>query len=1181
MAEDAEVFDAARVPLEKGISLVEASAGTGKTYAIGMLVLRGVVELGIPIAKILIVTFTKAATEELKSRIRLRLAEARNLLAAGQKGLSSQPPTDVDATMLAWLSGVSDVELAIQRLQLALYDIDNASIFTIHSFCQRMLVDQALESGQLFNVELVTSIDHIIGQVVDDFWRKEVYPLDPFICSLLVSSFETPEKLGDSVSQAFRNQSDIEPEAPALDTSVLACTMSMESLQKWWVREGQTLQARFQNGVTEKHFKKWLCDNFEHWFAAIEDFVSGTSFLLPDNIEFLSYEHLIGELNGTKFRGDKKQAYLEQWTLPSIEVETLLLSIKKLLLAVRCTLASKRLEVSERLLLQGTMGFDGLIQNLAHALDGEKGRQLRQVIGDRFSLALIDEFQDTDSLQYKIFSELFGGGNHYLYLIGDPKQAIYKFRGADIHSYFTARNNAEKRLTLTTNYRSHPRLVEEVNRLFSARTNPFLYDESMLDYQRVEPGLSDSSFDIKRGGESLAGMVYCSLPENVDDKSGRWSSGKAADLFRDYSVNEILSLLNPHEKSIYCKGGKSEDLAPGDIAILVRSHKQAQQYQASLIESGIPAVVSSRSSVFHTGECLELMALLRAIASPTDLLKLKAAMAVSWFNFSGNQLVQIWQDEDQLSHWQSKMVQYHSLWLEQGLFSMMASFIEDEEILLSIAGKPYAERTIANLYHLIELIQEQESGENLGIGQLLQWLQKVYLQKDVVGGTELLLESDEDAVQIVTMHGAKGLEYPVVFCPYLWYSSGMLAGERHQITVNEHGRNLIDLGSELFEERKKLADYDQKAEELRLLYVALTRAKVRCYTMWGDVKKHTYVRDSFESPLGYLLFNEGQCEWQAQNSVLGALSSMNFTQHYLIGEEEERESYSPQLTQGELVTQKESGRSLGTSWQMTSFSGLATMSEYEYEHNGISVQRGGDNPIPVPGLPAGASFGNVIHDLLEDSDFSSLESSAELLAQIEKKCSRYGVETDSGDIAKLLRCIVSTNLTGEFSLQNIAPTSVLKEMPFYFKLSPFQTAEIHKVLAGDPTVLPMNNRSIRGYLTGFVDLICLINGKYYVMDYKTNILGENMDAYSYDNLVEAMKSHNYGLQYWIYSLVLHHHLMNLMDDYDFNDHFGGVMYLFVRGMSPDITGSGVYSTVPDYGTLLRLSALLADGGHDE
>lgn len=1179
MGHDVEVFDAARAPFLPGSCLVEASAGTGKTYAIGMLVLRGVVELGIPMSEILIVTFTKAATEELRSRVRERLAEVKRLLHLKKVGQGAE--IGADDTLLDWLSQVTDVDLAIQRLQLALYDIDSASIYTIHSFCQRMLVDQALESGQLFNLELVTSVDHIIHQLADDFWRREIYSLAPLTCSLVISSFSTPDTLLASVSEVFRTSSQVEPSTPSVEDAAAACRRSLTELKLWWEKEGESLREKFSSAVEGSFFKKWLLENFDHWFAEVSAFISGDSYLLPEKLELLTYDKLVDELNGTKLRGDKKRQFLQDWNLPTKEVEAFLFTVDTLLLSVRGQLAAKRDEVGNRLLQLGVMGFDGLITNLAMALDGVKGAQLKQVIGAKFKLALIDEFQDTDNLQYKIFSELFAQGNHYLYLIGDPKQAIYKFRGADIHSYFAARTHANRQLTLGHNYRSHPHLVEEVNRLFGQRANPFLYDEAKLDYNRVEPGLDEAAYDIRQEGASLAGMMYCSLHENPDDKKGRWSSGKAADIFRGYAVREIARLLSSNPKITYNTAKGERALEPKDIAILVRSHKHAEQYQESLLDEGIPAVVNSRKSVFHTDECLDIIVLLSAITNPTDVTRLKAAMAIGWFNLSGNTLYNMWQDEECLSDWRSKMSRYQEMWLEKGLFSMMSSCLVEEEILLSIAAKPYAERTVSNIYQLIELIQDQESAENYGPGQLLQWIQNMYQEKSGAGGTELLLESDEDAVQIVTMHGAKGLEYPVVFCPYLWYSSAMLEREEYQVSVNENDSNIIDLGSQLFAKRKQQADYDQQAEELRLLYVAVTRAKVRCYIMWGDVKKHSTVRDSFSSALGYLLFPDGQCDVQSQNQRFDQLVSEHSVFHTVIGAGEVGLGYSAESCQKDLAPLTPSVRSLTTHWQMTSFSGLAALSDYTYEHTPAISAKAVEANIPVTGLPAGASFGNVVHDLLEEIDFSSFHGSPDFFNQVERKCSRYGVVAENDDMVKLIECVVSTRLPGGFSLKDTSAACTLKEMPFYFTLSTIQTGAIYEILQDDPTVLSVSDKRIRGYLTGFVDLICQVADKYYIMDYKTNYLGEDISAYTGDNLVEAMRSHNYGLQYWIYSLVLHRHLTNLMEDYDFKRHFGGVLYLFVRGMDPELDGSGVYSTIPDEAILQELALLFENGGVGE
>ncbi|WP_169309244.1 exodeoxyribonuclease V subunit beta [Desulforhopalus sp. IMCC35007] len=1181
MTEPIVVFDSARAVFSKGISLVEASAGTGKTYAIGMLVLRGIVELGVTIEKILIVTFTKAATEELKSRIRNRLAEARALLVQRLDVSPDRVEEQTDATLVDWLDSLTDYSQAIQRLQIALYDIDNANVFTIHGFCQRMLVDQALESGQLFNVELVTSVEHVISEVVDDFWRNEVYGLDALPCALLTATFETPEKLYASVSEFYKKVGEVQPVEISVETATMAVLEKMEALRVWWQNHSAGLYQFLVEGIASNHFNKGISENFSAWFGAVSLFIDGSSLVFPGELELLTESKLMSGLNGNKFRGEeKKKAYLADWPVPTAEVEEFCRSKNELILAFRLKLAGLKDEVRTRLLQQGTMGFDGLIANLAAGLDGEKGKQLCEVIGGRYSIALIDEFQDTDSLQYKIFSEIFGDGGHYLYLIGDPKQAIYKFRGADIHSYFKARNSARNLLTLEKNYRSHPRLVTEVNRLFASRSKPFLYDENRLGFHRIIPGLTADNYDIVCNEKSLAGMVYCTLPAHPEDKKGRWSSGKAADAFRSYVVGEICRLTGPESTTIYQSGEVHRSLEPKDIAILVRSHRQGQQYLESLIEAGIPAVVSSRTSVFHTTEARELIVLLKAVASPTEIVRLKAAMTISWFDIQGTELVKIWQDEDRLAAWQAKMIFYHGLWLEQGLFAMMNRFIVNENILINIAGSRYAERSIVNLYQLVELIQEQESAENYGIGQVLQWLQRMHLLENGAAGGELLLESDEDAVQIVTMHGAKGLEYPVVFCPYLWYSSSRLEKEQFQIAVHEHGKTVIDLGSEHFSERKALADQEEKAEDLRLLYVALTRAKVRCYTMWGDVKKHTAVADSFGSALGYLLFPEGPCDPQEQYLRFEEIEGQGSSVHHQITAEVPTENFTTKPETAELHPLQASRRSLFTDWQMTSFSGLAALSDYEYEKATTSlIQVEAVVSIAVPNLPAGAHFGNLIHDLLEEFSFSSLSapsSNPELLSQISRKCEKYGVDATVEEIAKLLECVVSSYLPGGFRLRDLPIDRCLKEMPFYFRFNSFDTAGIYDILQGDPTVLPVSSRQMRGYLTGFVDLVGLFEGKYYIMDYKTNYLGGDLLAYQPDQLVSAMQAHNYGLQYWIYSLVLHRHLQNLLPDYNYRQDFGGVMYLFIRGMSPDAPGSGIYSTLPDYETLQQLNRLFGE-----
>lgn len=1179
MAEKYQVFDAARQDFETGINLIEASAGTGKTYAIGMLVLRSVVELGVPVDKILIVTFTKAATDELKSRIRSRLVEARNLLSSSQ----GEFPENTDKTLRTWGERVKDKQKAVERLQYALYDIDRAAIFTIHGYCQRMLVEQALESNQLFEVELSTGVDRIRSEVVEDFWRNHLYRMDPLACGVITTSFPTPQALFSSVSLAKTGISSLEPEIASVESGVRELLEGMEAMKRWWQTNGDSLHIRFIRAIEENHFKKRVYEDFSLWFSEIEAYFSGTTYLLPDKLGLLAEEELKAELNGTKFRGDEKRSqYLKGWNLPGSKLERFSNGAENLVLTIRVKLARELCrEVSKRLLQKGLMGFDDLIHNLSSALRGPRRASLQKTLSDRYEVALIDEFQDTDSEQYHIFSTLFGRGKHHLYLIGDPKQAIYKFRGADIQSYFQAKRAADRLLTLEKNYRSHPGLVQEVNRLFGSRQSPFYYQDDVLAYNQVRPAKTGIELNLLKDGRQIAGMVYCSLPANQQSSDGRWSGGRAKETIRDYIVEEIKDLL--YAPPTIIDSDEQRQTAPKDIAILVRKNREAEEYRNSLATAGIPAVVRSRISVFHTAECRDLLLLLRCISCPSEIIQVKTAMTISWFGFTGDELHKLWEDEGTLSLWQAKMAEYRAMWQQENFLTMMNRLLVFEEVFVTIAGDPLAERTIANIYQLLELTQEQESTENLGISQTLGWLTRMHLDDKPMDEGELLLESDEEAVQIVTMHSAKGLEYPVVFCPVLWSASDFLAAETWQVRNHDsEGGILIDLGSQSFAQRKEEAVGEQSAEDIRLLYVALTRAKLRCYTVWADVKKRGSSMDAFDSALGYLLFPNGCCPSSVQEELFLGLAAQSNIEYRVISTLERQGSYIRNQGNESLSARSGKGRTLQTDWQMSSFSAMAAQSEHSHEGGNVDPGRAGsgdETPIDVIGLPAGPNFGNVVHDLLEEQSFSAIPTDEGFSEACEKTYKRYGITAETEGLVRLLCNVVGTALPAGFTLSELDDGKCLKEMEFYFRLSPLATSEINAVLAGEETVQPLSYRTMQGYLTGFVDLICEAGGKYYIFDYKTNYLGDRMDDYRPENLVSAMADHNYGLQYWIYTLVLHRHLKNLLSSYDYSSHFGGVMYLFVRGMSPGWPGYGVYSAMPDERILGELDRVIGGTEH--
>jgi exodeoxyribonuclease V beta subunit len=1182
-------LDCAITSLQRGVNLVEASAGTGKTYAIAMLVLRCITELEVPIDKILVVTFTKAATEELRSRIRQRLVEARDLL----EGTGSS----TDKTMQVWAETITDSVTVKKRLQLALFDIDRAGIFTIHSFCQRMLTEQALESGQLFDVELLADIDHIRSQVVEDYWRRRLYTLQPRPCGIVTSKFSTPAELFKSVARVGWDYARLEPVTCSVEDAVDQFETCYRNIAHWWQVSAVDLYSYFQRTQSEGKFKKPLSEVLESWWQSLADYFSGVGCSLPEHLGFLTAVGLKDTLNATKVKKNIQDKFLADWPLPGQLVTDFIAAAETLLLAMRRDLVlTVKQEVDSRLYDQGHMSFDDLILRLDRALAHEvDGAALQRILRERFSVALIDEFQDTDSAQWHIFSSLFASGSHYLYLIGDPKQAIYRFRGADIFSYFKARETADQKLTLQNNYRSHPDLVHEVNRIFMGRTRPFSFDENMLPFQPVAPAKTAEDGSLFLGGQPLGVMEYCQLAPFEKDKAGRWTSGRAAAVFRNYVIAETCRLLdsaNPAVRRQIKDGIEVESvLQARDIAVLVRSNTQADEYLQAFAAVNIPAVVSSKKGVFETLEAKELYTLLQALVAPGNSYTLKTAMTISWFDLTGGQLQRIWEDEQVFDDWFNRFLIYNQLWQERGFLSMMNRLMIDEQVYVTVAGAAMAERRMANIHHLLEIVQETEMTDKLGPDQTLLWLRSMLAGEPGVEDRELRLESDEQAVRIVTMHSAKGLQYPVVFCPYLWYRSGRLRTEQNLISCHDTDNQLaVDLGSSRFDERRELAIAEELAEDLRLLYVALTRAELRCYTMWVDVKNSGYVADSFSSGLGYLLYPEGVVGSDEQYSTFQAMTANPGVEHFFLEPASNNGPvYSPptQVT-GTLATAIASARSLHTDYQMSSYSAMAALSEHEDHGSDVSIEASDIEEteilqIPHLGLPAGAHFGNLVHDSLELLTFASLGRKEDNSREIERLCNRYGIDLKAETVQELLASIVTTPLFRQhngapgFSLAQLREKRCMKEMPFYFHLDRLETETINEILTDEPTVVHLSYRMMQGYLTGFVDLVCEHEGRFYILDYKTNFLGDRLSDYCGENLVRAMASHNYGLQYWIYTLVLHRHLQNVMVDYDYETHFGGVMYLFVRGMVPDMPGSGVFATLPSVELLTRLDMSLGGG----
>ncbi len=1166
-------FNSVTTDLQPGVNLIEASAGTGKTYAIAMLALRFIVEKGLAIDELLIVTFTKAATEELKERVRIRLNEVRQVFAGNSQG--------IDPNIIDWVEQLdTNHNEAKRRVELALLDIDQAGIFTIHGFCQRVLKEHALESGQLFDAELSSDVSAIYQACADDFWRREVYQRTMQQAAVLLNYAATPDALLASINFITPDMP-VYPSALKLDEALDDLCGLAETAGKGVINTALALRQAFADGM----FKASYQQSLEDYWPDLQDWSVDKQHGFPavEALQLLTEAGISEGLNGNKFRKNKdytteqrKQQYLGSLAIEPQAAEKLLVALNRVALAFRYALLAYINEnLQQRMQQLNLLSFDDLILRVNEVLHQENRKLLRNALRQRFKAALIDEFQDTDSKQWFIFSTLFADQDCYLFLIGDPKQAIYKFRGADIFSYFDAQQRARHLFTLDKNWRSHPSLVAAVNMLFQHHHNAFLFER--LVFNPVRPALAEKDGWLSETAADQAPMEVWQLAES-ETKNGYWSSGKADTAIQIAVAEEILRLLDPAEEcTLQCQDKPPQPLTAGDIAILVRTHAQARQYQALLRQVGIPSVLNSNESVFASDQAHELFVLLQAIAQPGDINRLKQALTLSWFNLDGPALYQLSNDESKMDDWLSRFQGYYQQWQTRGLMAMMLQLLEQEQVQQHLSRCIDAERQLTNLHHLLELLQQAALDEHLGLNKTLDWLQSAITGHGSAGDEQQLrLESDEQAVKIVTMHSAKGLEYPVVFCSSLWQRSGRLFNEKQLIKCHEDGRMIADLGSDDFERRREQALFEELAEDLRVLYVAVTRAKYRCYVIWANERSEKKRNDS---AMDYLLFFRGEQNFADQQQTLQALCAQSNEAfgYRLITPGAELTGRSRTGGQPRQLSALRQTRALRTDWQMSSYTALSALSlsdspELPQDKVQEAVEGGGQDDAEV--LPKGARTGNVVHELLEKTDFAVLGERGDISQQIAVSCLRYGLQlqqSQTQSLQVLLQNAVLTPLSEQdagFCLANIESKACLKEMPFYLSLAAISTRQVNQLLQDSAAFQPLSAKQMQGYLTGFIDLVCEYQGRYYVMDYKTNSLAD----YRADSLTDAMREHNYGLQYWIYTLVLHHYLQQRLPDYDYQRHFGGVRYLFVRGMQQRPL-SGVYQYCPEWDKLHALAEL--------
>jgi exodeoxyribonuclease V beta subunit len=1179
-------------------NLIEASAGTGKTYTITALYLRLVVEARIPVNRILVVTYTNAATKELRDRIRSRLAQIRHVFLDGH----ADPEDELGVRLLDL---TPDRDHAIRRLSNALRGFDEAAIFTIHGFCKRVLGDNAFESGLSFDTELMADTGELLREIVEDFWRREFYPGSPIVVQYFLDQHASPDTLLRQIEPHLGKPylkiitPNSEADGPALEQ---AFSTAFEQARDLWRQDRPAIEELLLTSPALNR-QKYNLKSIPGWLEAMEDYLGTDPPRLAKFEKFAQFTTTKLQASIKKDQSVPHHAFFDACEMLNTACDALADYCRYQIPVKLLAYCNEELAVRKR--REQVQSYDDLLLDLHAALkSSRRGPALIKTLHERYAAALIDEFQDTDPVQYEIFHHIYAGTGQPVFLVGDPKQAIYSFRGADIFAYLTARRDTTQQHTLDVNWRSDPRLLTALNAVFGAvNDQPFMFEG--IPFHDAVPALkTHPPLSIQDQSEP---PLQLWLLEPRDPKQPI-NKGPASEQAAQATAAEVARLLNLGARGQAQLGDRP--LAGGDIAVLVRSHWQGRLIRRHLLRLNIPSVQHADDSVFITDEARQLEWLLAAVAEPGHEGRVRTALASDLFGLTGEELHRLREEEQSWARWLEKFQDYRQLWQEQGFMRFFRTWLIQEGVPQRLLSFRDGDRRLTNLLHLAEL-SHIASRAHPGMASLLKWLgdtRRLPSHKDEE--QQLRLESDENLVRIVTVHKSKGLEYEVVFCPFLW-DGRLRAGVEGDALLyhdpEDSRRSILAIGAGEEDAAVQLARREEMAESLRLFYVALTRAKQRCYLVWGKIK------DADTAPAAWLLHHptvkEAGKDWlQAtqehfqkldasglRDEVQRAFTAVGDTVVIKLIPQEAGSRYQPPATQEPELQARGFSRSLAEFWRVGSFTSLTSgllveMPDYDMTVAAPATPVVETAPVGlnVFTFPRGARAGTCLHTIFERLDFS--RSDREVLEErVRRTLTAHGLDAEvwTATVADWVERILATPLDGnELRLRTVTLDRRINEMEFYYPVAHLRDEalrrllEQHGYMAGPfrEMIDRLEFSPLRGYMKGFIDLVFEADGRFYLVDYKSNWLGPEPAAYQSERLAEAMAREAYVLQYLIYTVALHRYLRLRMADYDYEQHFGGVYYLFLRGMDPALgQDCGVFQDRPAPELVTALDGLMARG----
>ena len=1117
-------FDVKTVELS-GANLIEASAGTGKTFSIAVLVVRLIMENKIPVSKMLLVTFTEAAAAELKERSIRFIREA--IEEFEQEGSSGNPilkeiVKDFDGNKYK----------AKERLYVALLEIDQAMMCTIHSFCQRTLNEFAFETNQSFGKELITDLSSISLKYRENFIREELSTIPVPILEVVFPLFNTLS--GKIIDNQLAGKKYVVSTTDQLDLE--ACLnefIEYEEFKLNLINQDQLIEMR---DVINNSTSKLVIKARQAYLEKVSSIDNAISAL---------------EKNDPKTFNNLFPEFSDQLLAKFEIIKELKNQLKDWIIVKFIDWISNKIDIT--LKQKNLFTYDDLINQLYEVRYSEK---LKQILREKYDVIFLDEFQDTDQKQYDIFYNLFQeDSKKIMFYIGDPKQSIYSWRKADLNTYYQARNSIDekKRFDMKVNFRSSSQLITALNQFFNPTADFDTFEngndvseQNRINYIQVTSANTDSKGLIKDGVEFSPIRVVNQHCNNNE-------------------INESIELTL---KSLFFGGFElnNQKVRPSNVCVLTRTNKQSKAVKEILNKLSIPSVISDDAKIIDSIEAKELLFILEAILVPQKS-SIQKAFLTLFLNYKVDDIKEL-----DFDYYVEIFNSYSKIWVKDGVYVALNTLITDFSIIQKLQAKQISgQRIISNLKQLIELLQEKELRNSFTPSETYIFLQnQINSSSDAeVSEYSQRLENDEDTVKIVTIHKSKGMEYDIVIAPFLDFNDDeKFEFSSIRIPRDEHENNYVYLTNSIVDQNlKNFYTLQQSQENRRLIYVALTRAKFNLFIINKTHGKNKSVYEITHSLTGFI---------KALPEITNGIQLIN-------REDLERVTVGSLEKEGEvfelIIKPIPSLTFPDSNYKKMSYSSLAAHPSKGTKEQLASYNEGSYDQFVFKDLPKGAHVGNLLHDIFEYIDYTDNSKWKEIIQMVVVRYLPAQKENQLflGCLFKLIEHTLQANIQighESFQLSNLNRENRKNEFEFNFGIpNNFSISDLENILEDETRKIQTSYKNVKGMMTGFIDLFFEHEGKYYILDWKSNFLGDHIDHYNQENLLNGMNESNYHLQYLIYALALEKYLKSKLSNFDFEKQFGGVIYLFLRGNREGET-HGVYTQKVTQNELDRLKGIL-------